>query len=563
MTDTVNTRRLALDVLLEVTEHGAYSNQVLRAVLEKYQYMEKYERAFLTRLVEGTIQHMIELDYVIDQFSKVKVKKMKPVIRNILRMGVYQIQYMDSVPDSAACNEAVKLARKSGFSTLSGFVNGVLRNIARNSGSIRYPDEEKEPVLALSVRYSMPEWIVEEWLNAYGMEQTKAILDAFSKEAPITIRTNVTKITPDALKEQLKAEGVTVQTLEELSYAGLPYTDAYHYAFAISGFDHLMALPSFQDGLFYVQDISSMMVAEAAAPEKGAHVIDVCAAPGGKSIHLAEMLDGTGSVESRDLTGYKTGLIEENISRYQIKNMTTKVWDATVPDESAEDTADVLVADLPCSGLGGLRKKTDIRYKMSRGQQEELEALQRRILDTDIDGLITNEPGLVLSTKYYKNTIVGYSFSKSLSLPGERIGYVVVPNEASDAEELIRGIEISNRTLGFVNAPSLIQKAVARCLDEKTDVSFYDENRTMLYDGLTELGFTCIKPEGAFYLWVKSPVDNEEEFVEEGKKLHLLMVKGSAFGCGGFVRLAYCVSHETVKNSLPAFEKLAQVYGLK
>lgn len=165
-------------------------------------------------------------------------------------------------------------------------------------------------------------------------------------------------------------------------------------------------------------------------------------------------------------------------------------------------------------------------------------------------------------TKYYKNTIVGYSFSKSLSLPGERIGYVVVPNEASDAEDLIRGIEISNRTLGFVNAPSLIQKAVARCLDEKTDVSFYDENRKMLYDGLTNLGFTCIKPEGAFYLWVKSPAANEEEFVEEGKKLHLLMVKGSAFGCGGFVRLAYCVSHETIKNSLPAFAKLAEVYGL-
>lgn len=164
--------------------------------------------------------------------------------------------------------------------------------------------------------------------------------------------------------------------------------------------------------------------------------------------------------------------------------------------------------------------------------------------------------------KYYKNTIVGYSFSKSLSLPGERIGYVVVPNEASDAEDLIRGIEISNRTLGFVNAPSLIQKAVARCLDEKTDVSFYDENRKMLYDGLTNLGFNCIKPEGAFYLWVKSPVANEEEFVEEGKKLHLLMVKGSAFGCGGFVRLAYCVSHETIKNSLPAFAKLAEVYGL-
>lgn len=165
-------------------------------------------------------------------------------------------------------------------------------------------------------------------------------------------------------------------------------------------------------------------------------------------------------------------------------------------------------------------------------------------------------------TKYYKNTIVGYSFSKSLSLPGERIGYVVVPDEASDSELLLRGMEISNRTLGFVNAPSMIQKAVARCLEEKTDVNFYDENRKMLYEGLTKLGFTCIKPEGAFYLWVKSPVADEEAFVNEGKKLHLLMVKGSAFGCPGFVRLAYCVSHETIKNSLPAFAKLAEVYGL-
>lgn len=163
-------------------------------------------------------------------------------------------------------------------------------------------------------------------------------------------------------------------------------------------------------------------------------------------------------------------------------------------------------------------------------------------------------------TKYYKNTLVGYSFSKSLSLPGERIGYVVVPNETSDAENLIRGIEISNRTLGFVNAPSLIQKAVARCLDEKTDVAFYDKNREILYEGLTELGFECIKPEGAFYLWVKSPVENEEDFVNEGKKYHILMVKGSAFGCPGYVRLAYCVSHETVQKSLTAFEQLADSY---
>lgn len=165
-------------------------------------------------------------------------------------------------------------------------------------------------------------------------------------------------------------------------------------------------------------------------------------------------------------------------------------------------------------------------------------------------------------TQYYKNTIAVYSFSKSLSLPGERIGYVIVPDEASDAEDLLSGMEIANRTLGFVNAPSLMQKAAARCLNEKTDVVFYDENRRLLYEELTRLGFTCIKPEGAFYLWVKSPVEQEEIFVAEGKKHHILMVKGSAFGCPGYVRLAYCVSHETIRKSLPAFEKLAETYGL-
>lgn len=165
-------------------------------------------------------------------------------------------------------------------------------------------------------------------------------------------------------------------------------------------------------------------------------------------------------------------------------------------------------------------------------------------------------------TKYYKNTLVGYSFSKSLSLPGERIGYVVVPDEADDADLLIEGITVSNRTLGFVNAPSLMQKAVARCLDKKTNLAFYDENRKMLYEGLKTLGFSCIKPEGAFYMWVKSPDEDETKFVAAGKKYHIIMVKGSAFGCAGYVRLAYCVSHETVKNSLKAFEKLAAEYHL-
>ena len=165
-------------------------------------------------------------------------------------------------------------------------------------------------------------------------------------------------------------------------------------------------------------------------------------------------------------------------------------------------------------------------------------------------------------TKYYHNTIVGYSFSKSLSLPGERIGYIAVPNTASDAEQLLAGIEVANRTLGFVNAPSLIQKAVAACVNEKTNLEFYDKNRKDLYEGLTKLGFTCIKPQGAFYLWLKSPVEDEAEFVAAAKKYNLILVKGSAFGCGGYVRLAYCISNDKINRSLDAFAKLAKDYGL-
>ena len=165
-------------------------------------------------------------------------------------------------------------------------------------------------------------------------------------------------------------------------------------------------------------------------------------------------------------------------------------------------------------------------------------------------------------TKYYHNTIVGYSFSKSLSLPGERIGYIAVPNEVTAAENMLAGIEVANRTLGFVNAPSLIQKAAAACINEKTNLDFYDKNRKVLYEGLSRLGFTCIKPQGAFYLWLKSPVENEAEFVAAAKKYNLILVKGSAFGCSGYVRLAYCISNEKIVRSLDAFAKLAKEYHL-
>ena len=165
-------------------------------------------------------------------------------------------------------------------------------------------------------------------------------------------------------------------------------------------------------------------------------------------------------------------------------------------------------------------------------------------------------------TKYYANTIVGYSYSKSLSLPGERIGYLVIPDEADGSEEVITAATIANRILGSVNAPSLIQKVIKKCVDAAVDVAAYDKNRIALYEGLKECGFECIKPQGAFYLFVKSPVANEKEFCEAAKKYNILMVPGSSFACPGYVRLAYCVSHETIINSLPEFKKLAAEYGL-
>lgn len=163
-------------------------------------------------------------------------------------------------------------------------------------------------------------------------------------------------------------------------------------------------------------------------------------------------------------------------------------------------------------------------------------------------------------TKYYHNTIVGYSYSKSLSLPGERIGYLVIPDEASDSADLISAASVATRILGFVNAPTLQQKVVERCLYAKTDISYYDRNRETLYHGLSELGFSCIKPEGAFYLFVKSPVEDEKAFCEAAKKYHVLLVPGSSFGCPGYVRIAYCVAYETIVNALPKFKELAAEY---
>lgn len=193
-------------------------------------------------------------------------------------------------------------------------------------------------------------------------------------------------------------------------------------------------------------------------------------------------------------------------------------------------------------------------------KQEEFGTEIYLISDEPYRELVYGDVEVPYLTKYYDNTIVGYSFSKSLSLPGERIGYLVIPDQVKDSGLVLQAANVSNRILGFVNAPTLQQKLVAKCLDAKTDISYYDRNRETLYQGLLDCGFECIKPEGAFYLFMKAPIQDEKEFCSVAKKYNLLLVPGSSFACPGYVRIAYCVSYETIVNSLPKFKELAAEY---
>lgn len=369
MTNGKNNRAIALEILMEITQQQEYSHLVIRNALDKIQYLPKQERAFINRLVEGTVEYMIRIDYILNQYSNVKVNKMKPVIRNILRSGVYQLLFMDSVPDSAACNEAVKLAQKKGFYSLKGFVNGVLRNVSRERDNISYPDREKNLEEYLSVWYSMPQWIVKRWLNAYGSQITEQMLQEFLKDRPTTIRCQLYQVDQELTIQSLKKQNVTVEKAPYLPYA-----------YYISNYSHLAGLKSFVMGRFVVQDISSMLVSEVAHPQKGDYIIDVCAAPGGKSLHAADKMQGYGHVDARDLTDYKVELMRENIQRVHAINVEASRKDATILDKNSIGKADIVLADVPCSGLGVMGKKTDIKYRVTEDRIQELAVLQKQIL---------------------------------------------------------------------------------------------------------------------------------------------------------------------------------------
>ncbi|MDY5021160.1 MAG: 16S rRNA (cytosine(967)-C(5))-methyltransferase RsmB [Blautia sp.] len=368
MINGINSREMILEILLQI-EEGEHSHIALRNALNKYQFLPRQERAFITRVCEGTLEYRIQIDYIIDSFSKVPVNKMKPAIREILRSAVYQLKYMDSVPDSAVCNEAVKLAQKKGFYNLKPFVNGVLRTIIREMGMLKFPKKEEDVIRYLSVRYSMPEGLVQRWLDAYGEEVTEKILADFLEEKPITVRCRTYLNSVEKICRSMEEQGVKVTQAPYLPYAK-----------RISDFNHIMTLDAFLQGQIQVQDVSSMLVAEVANPQKGDYIIDMCAAPGGKSLHLGDKMEGFGTVDARDVSQYKVQLIEENVQRTGSINVQAKVQDATIFDVESECAADIVIADVPCSGYGVIGKKPEIKYRAAKQRQDELVALQRTIL---------------------------------------------------------------------------------------------------------------------------------------------------------------------------------------
>ena len=364
----VSIRLLVLETLLEADRGGRPSHLLLGDVLDKYSWLPDRDRAFFKRLFEGTLEYRLQLDYVIRQFSSVPPGKMKPVIREILCLSVYQILYMDSVPDPAAVNEGVKLAVRKGFGSLRGFVNGVLRAVSRGKDRIKWPEPPGSAEF-LSVRYSVPEWLTERWISDYGPEKAEIICASFPEKQRITAR----------VRTAGPADGGTESQESTDSLVRAPYLPEEACCFPDTG--KVTELPAFREGRMVIQDVSSMLAVRAADIHPGSRVLDLCAAPGGKSIYAADLCRGDGgSVTARDLTAFKCRLLEENRERCRVDNMFIEQADAAVFRPEDEASFDVVLADLPCSGYGVIGRKPDIRYHASAQKERDLVQLQRKIL---------------------------------------------------------------------------------------------------------------------------------------------------------------------------------------
>ncbi len=347
-----NARSIAVDILYKINVQNAYSNIVLNKVLKKSE-LSALDVAFCSALVYGVLERKITLDYIISCYSKTPVEKIDKTVLIILETAIFQLLYMDKIPESAVVNEAVNLSVKHRKIKVKSFINAILRNFLRNDKKYNLPPI-KSKVKYLSVKYSMPEEIVRLWLNNYSDIVTEKLLASFIGRPPIVIRVNTNLCTKEELKEKLTLKNIEVQEIEVLENALI-----------LSKTGAIENLEEFKQGLFFVQDSGSQILCKLINPQKDNIITDVCAAPGGKTFNLSLMMKNTGKVYSYDLYEHKVKLIEETASRLKLENVVAIVSDATnCKDYNASD---VILCDVPCSGLGILKRKPEIRYKEDLG----------------------------------------------------------------------------------------------------------------------------------------------------------------------------------------------------
>ncbi|BAD40334.1 16S rRNA (cytosine(967)-C(5))-methyltransferase RsmB [Symbiobacterium thermophilum] len=377
-------REAALRALYDVDIKAAYANLALDHHLSRSQ-LDGRERALATELAYGVTRRRATLDWAIGQVAARPLEKMDPWVRNILREAAYQILYMDRIPPAAAVDQAVELARQYGHEGVAKFVNGVLRNLIRRLPGLPWPDEAADPVRALAVQHSYPEWLVAQWLERFGRGEAVRLLEAGNQVPPLTVRVNRLKATREEAAAALAAEGVRTEPTRH-SPQGLIIQD-------LTSASSLERLEAMKQGLITVQDESSMLAAAVLNPQPGWMVIDVAAAPGGKATHLAELMDNRGRVIALDIHPHKVALIEENAERLGTTIVEAVCLDARRVGEAMPERADAVLCDLPCSGLGTLARRPDARWRKSPEDVEALVPIQRAILESAAKAL---KPGGVL-----------------------------------------------------------------------------------------------------------------------------------------------------------------------
>lgn len=359
-------RELAFKVLCDIEDNNNYSNIAINKHF-KHKDINNQERGFATELVYGVVENKYYLDYIIDKLSKIKTQKLSICVKILLRMGIYQLAFLDSISEYAAVNETVNLVKKYDKRS-SGFVNAILRNVIRNKEEVLKIDIDSK-IMYLSTKYSYSPWMIKNWIKSFGEEFTEDLLEANNEKPNLYIRVNTLKITRDELINKLNdicVKSYKVPMIEE--------------AIRVENLKNIENNDLFKQGLFTIQDISSMMVGKVVNPKENSLVLDICSAPGGKTTHVATLMNNTGKVIARDVFDHKLKLIQNTVDRLGLNNVEVEKFDALKIDENSIDKFDYVLTDVPCSGLGIIRRKPEIKYK-TKAELKELPLIQRQILD--------------------------------------------------------------------------------------------------------------------------------------------------------------------------------------